>query len=177
LKRIIALGSLAAAAVVLSGCATITRGTSQKFAIETSPDKADVKLSTGQTCVSPCKLKLKRKEGFVVTATKSGYEKASTTVQSKVKGGGAAGAAGNMLLGGVIGIAVDATNGSMNDLTPNPVYLELKPLAAVAAPAPAAPTAGTAEPVADTAVAPAPAATDAPTAEASPAAAPAPGAQ
>lgn len=136
--RIVAACGVAAACLFLPACATVTRGTSQKFNIETSPSEAKVSLSTGQECTSPCKLKVKRKNGFVVTATKDGYEKATATVQSKVRTGGAVGAAGNVLLGGAIGILVDAKNGSMNDLTPNPLLLELKPVASASAAAPVA---------------------------------------
>ena len=139
-NRNLSLCGLVAASLMLPACATITRGTSQKYNIETSPTEADVKLSTGQTCISPCKLNLKRKHGFIVTATKAGHEKAVVTVESKVRGGGAAGAAGNILLGGVIGVAVDATNGSMNDLTPNPLLIVLKPVAVAAVAAEVAPT-------------------------------------
>jgi hypothetical protein len=46
--------------------------------------------------------------------------------------------AGNLLLGGIIGMAVDGTNGSMNDLTPNPMDVKLD---AEVADAPAAPPA------------------------------------
>ena len=128
MDRIIKLGGLAAATVLLSACATVTRGTSQKYTIETTPNEANVKLSTGQTCVSPCKLKLKRKNGFTVTASKEGYKDATAEVESKVRAGGVAGVAGNVLIGGIIGAAVDGSNGSMNDLTPNPLKLTLEPV-------------------------------------------------
>lgn len=132
---------LLAASLTLSACATITRGTTEKFKIETMPTAAAVSLSTGQTCTSPCELKLKRKDGFVVTASKEGYETATAKVESKVKGGGVAGAAGNALFGGIIGAAVDGSNGSMRDLTPNPLRLTLNPIGpvvpAAAEPAPA----------------------------------------
>jgi hypothetical protein len=163
------LCGLAAASLLLPACATITRGSSQKFNIDTTPTAANVELSTGQNCVSPCALKLKRKNGFVVTAKKEGFEPAKAIVDSSVRGGGIAGGAGNIIAGGIIGIAVDASSGAMNDLTPNPLHLTLKPISApavVGAPAtPVADAASTAEP--------------APTAEAAPtvegAAAPAPG--
>lgn len=136
------LCGLAAASLLLPACATVTRGTSQKFSIETTPTAADVELSTGQTCVSPCQLKLKRKTGFSVTAKKEGYEPAKAVVDSRVRGGGVAGGAGNILAGGLIGIAVDASSGAMNDLTPNPLQLTLKPIEAPAVvEAPVAPAA------------------------------------
>ena len=167
------LCGLVAASLMLPACATITRGSSQKYSIETTPTAADVELSTGQTCVSPCNLKLKRKNGFVVTAKKEGYEPAKAVVDSKVRGGGVAGGAGNIIAGGLIGIAVDASSGAMNDLTPNPLHLTLKPVAAPAVvEAPVAPAVEMV-PVAPAADA-APAVEAAPTVEA---AAPAPGAE
>jgi len=36
--------------------------------------------------------------------------------------------AGNVLVGGIIGAAVDAGTGAMNDLVPNPVILQLVPI-------------------------------------------------
>ena len=67
-------------------------------------------LRRGQNCVSPCKLKLKRKNGFTVTAKKEGYEPAKE-VDSKVRGDQARWARRDILVGGLIGIAVDASSG------------------------------------------------------------------
>ena len=161
------LCGLVAASLMLPACATITRGTSQKFNIDTTPTAADVELSTGQTCVSPCQLKLKRKNSFVVTAKKQGYEPAKAVVDSRVRGGGVAGGAGNIIAGGIVGIAVDASSGAMNDLTPNPLHLTLKPVAAPAVvEAPVAPAVeaapAAAAPAAEPAAAPAPVAEAAP---------------
>jgi hypothetical protein len=53
-------------------------------------------------------------------------------------------AAGNIIAGGIIGGIVDGTNGSTNDLTPNPLVVTLKPNGQPTAAAPAAgsPTGG-----------------------------------
>ncbi|WP_246251740.1 hypothetical protein [Parasulfitobacter algicola] len=40
--------------------------------------------------------------------------------------GGAAGMAGNVLIGGVIGIGVDAATGATQNLEPNPVMVNLR---------------------------------------------------
>ena len=151
----------------MSPCATVTRGTKETFNIQTTPDGADISLSNGETCVSPCKLKLKCKDEFTVTAKKPGYKPATATVESKIKGGGVAGAAGNVLIGGIIGGIVDGSSGAMRDLTPNPLTLTLEPEAApvvAAAPAEAVSPAVEAVPTAE----PAPAAT--PSTEIAPAA-------
>ena len=164
-NNIIKSCGLAAAVVSLSACATVTRGTKETFKIQTTPTAAAVSLSSGETCTSPCALKLKRKLEFTVTANKPGYKTATARVKSKVKGGGIAGGAGNILLGGVIGAVVDGSNGAMRDLTPNPLIMTLEPEMAPAAmneptavpsvePAPVAQAVAETAPVAEAAPAP-----------------------
>ena len=154
--RLIALGGLAAACVLLSACATITRGTNQNFAIESTPSEAEARLSTGQTCVTPCSIRMKRKSDFVVTVSKEGYQTQEARVHGVVKGGGAAGMAGNVIFGGLIGAGVDASNGSLMNLSPNPLKVTLVPVASAEQPA-TAPAAAPAASTATTAPAPAPA--------------------
>ncbi len=128
------LGAAIAVASMLSGCATVTRGTKETFKIVSEPAGADAKLSTGQSCVTPCAIKLKRKAQFVVSVSKPGYETVDVPVRGRVKGGGVAGAAGNVLVGGIIGGIVDGSNGAMMDLTPNPVSVTLKAVSPAPAP-------------------------------------------
>ena len=150
--RLIAIGGLVAATVLLSACATVTRGTRQTFNIESTPTEAKVQLSNGESCTTPCKLKLKRRPGFDATFTKDGYETKTVKVDSEVHGGGVAAGAGNILVGGIIGGIVDGSNGSLNSLSPNPLQVTLLPVGATAAaPAEAAPTAEAAAPTETTA--------------------------
>jgi hypothetical protein len=171
MKLTMRLCGVAAAALLLPACATVTRGTSEKFVIESTPGEAEVALSTGDRCVTPCKLKLKRKNGFTATFNKPGYETLEAEVKSKFSGGGAAAGAGNVLIGGIIGAAVDGSNGSLNDLKPNPLRVTLVAVPDAAAPV-AEPVTAAIEtvpaaeaPAADAAVVDAPAA-DAPAADA-----------
>jgi hypothetical protein len=86
-------------------------------------------------------MKMPRKAAFDVTVSKVGFVAKTQHIRSVVAGGGAAGMAGNVVAGGLIGMAIDGTNGSMNDLTPNPLAVVLEAAvepAAVAAPAVAA---------------------------------------
>lgn len=112
------------------GCATITRGTTEAFVVESEPPGANVRLSTGETCRTPCTLKKKRKESFVVHIEKEGYEPVEVQVTNQVAGGGAAGMAGNVIFGGLVGAGVDAASGAMLELVPNPVKVKLVPLGA-----------------------------------------------
>jgi hypothetical protein len=137
--RLVTIGSLAAACVLLSACATVTRGTRQTFKIDSTPTEAKVELSNGETCVTPCVLKLKRRPGFTATFTKDGFQSQTVNVDSELHGGGVAAGAGNLLLGGVVGGLVDGSNGSLNSLTPNPLTVTLVPVAGAAGAAAAAP--------------------------------------
>lgn len=120
------IGGLAVSSVLLSGCATITRGSSQAFTVESNPSEADVRLSTGETCSTPCTLRLKRKRQFVVTVSKEGYQTQEARVHGKVKPGSAA-ILGNAAIGGLIGAAVDVGSGSLLSLSPNWLKVTLVP--------------------------------------------------
>ena len=113
------------AAGSLTACASVTRGTKQKFYVLSEPSEAKVVLTTGQKCTTPCNFKLKRKTEFKATVTKAGYKPLTVDIESSTRGGGVAGVAGNILAGGIIGIFVDGSNGSMLDLRPNPLKVVL----------------------------------------------------
>ncbi len=124
--KIVVLG-LAAAALLSTGCATVTRGTSQDWSVTTEPAGATATLSNGEQCKTPCTLKLRRKFPFSVELCKPGFETVNTQVTSSIKGAGAAGMAGNVLVGGLIGVGVDAGTGANKDLLPNPLAVNLVP--------------------------------------------------
>lgn len=116
-----------AAVAALSSCGSIARGTSESVTITSTPDDAKISTSNGQYCPrSPCTITVKRRDEFTAFAEKDGYEKGSVEVKTKVTGGGAAGFAGNVLIGGVIGMGVDAATGATLDHYPNPAHIELK---------------------------------------------------
>ena len=99
------------AALLNTGCATVTRGTNDTLVIETDPPGADVKLSNGMVGKTPATFKLPRKESLVVDLHKVGFEAVKVNVQPQISGAGGAGLAGNVLFGGIIGVAVDAAPG------------------------------------------------------------------
>ena len=113
----------------LTSCATITRGVHEKLTVISDPPNAQVTLSTGQKGVTPAKfVKLRRTESFTVTISKPGYKTETVRVESKLGGTGGTAMAGNALIGGVIGLGVDAGTGAYNSLYPNPVSVHLVPL-------------------------------------------------
>ena len=144
--------ALAALPLVMgaAACATVTRGMHEAFVVETEPSGAMVETSKGLHCdATPCTFPhVERNAEFTVTITKPGYRTWSGTVTHHTAGAGAAGMAGNVLVGGLIGLAVDAGSGATQDLVPNPLHVVLEteetdaapaPIAATATPAPTAP--------------------------------------
>jgi hypothetical protein len=126
-----------ASVLAIQGCATVTRGTTEAWTVESDPIGAAVTLSSGETCTTPCTLTKKRKDPFMVTVEKEGYEPVQTQIQSQVAGAGAAGMAGNVLIGGIIGIGVDAATGATKELKPNPLVIKMVPLSGGASALPA----------------------------------------
>ncbi|HEX8402855.1 MAG TPA: PEGA domain-containing protein [Allosphingosinicella sp.] len=118
----------ALAATALGGCATVTRGTQQRYYVQSEPSGAEVKMTTGMSCTTPCNLKLRRKDEFTATISKEGYKSISVPIESKMHGGGGAALAGNVVAGGIIGGVIDGTNGSLRDLKPNPLAVRLAPV-------------------------------------------------
>ena len=122
----------AAIAVPCCGCASVTRGTTENISIATTPAgaTADVSgLDIPTVCVTPCVVQAKRSADIIVTINKEGYESQVVPLTKEIPGSGAAGFAGNLLLGGVVGMGVDAVTGAALDHKPNPVIVTLQPIA------------------------------------------------
>lgn len=139
--KIAAVVAAVGLSVCTSACATVIRGSSQNFLVKTEPTGAAVKLSTGETCeATPCTFRRSRKEAFAVTVSKPGYETQVIDIKHHWSAAGTTtGVIGNAILGGGIGIGVDAATGANQDLDPNPLVVAMKPVApASAAPAVAA---------------------------------------
>ena len=129
LRSLIVVFSLAFA----SGCATVTRGTTESFVVESDPPGATVTSSTGWTCTTPCSVKVKRRSDFTLNVEKDGYETVTATVTSSIDGAGTAGMAGNVILGGLIGAGIDAGTGAMHSHKPNPLQISMQPVDAAIA--------------------------------------------
>jgi hypothetical protein len=122
---------MVASGLLLTGCATVTRGSTDTWSVNTTPTGAAVKTTNQFACdATPCTFKMKRKSEFDVTITKPGYKTWTGHVSHHVAGAGGAAMAGNVILGGIIGAGVDASTGAMLDLVPNPLNVTLETEAA-----------------------------------------------
>ena len=117
-----------ACALAVSGCATITRGTSNQVQLRSNPEEARASTSLGQSCQTPCTITVGRKDEFAVKFEKDGYEPQTVEVKTQLAGSGAAGFAGNVLIGGIVGMGADVVTGATLEHVPNPVQADLIPL-------------------------------------------------
>ena len=121
----------AAIAMPCLSCASVTRGTTENISISTTPAgaTADVSgLEIPTACVTPCVVQAKRNADITVTINKEGYQPQIIPLTKEIPGSGAAGFAGNILLGGLVGMGVDAATGAAQDHKPNPVIVTLQPV-------------------------------------------------
>ena len=128
--RIVLAVAIAAPCV---GCASVTRGATENISISSTPAGATAELSgldNPTSCVTPCVVVAKRNADITVTVTKEGYEPQVIPLTKEIPGSGAAGFAGNLLVGGLVGMGVDAATGAALDHKPNPVIVTLQPAAA-----------------------------------------------
>src|SRR5690349_19831701 len=122
------IGVVIALACLAGSCASVTRGMTNQVQINSSPPEATARTSMGHTCITPCTLQFNRKDEFTVIITKQGFHSVEIPVRTQVAGAGAAGFVGNAILGGVVGMVVDASSGATLEHFPNPVSATLIPL-------------------------------------------------
>ena len=109
LGKIIMMRLVLAAAIALPcvGCASVTRGTTENISISSTPAGAIAEVSgldIPTSCVTPCVVQAKRSADITVTVNKEGYEPQIIPLTKEIPATGAAGFAGNVLLGGVVGM-------------------------------------------------------------------------
>lgn len=116
--------------VPLAACATIARGRTQTFNVQSTPPGASVSLSTGETCAAtPCAFEhISREARFTVTVTKQGYRTVTQNITHATSPAGAAAMAGTIALPGGLALSlIDANFGATQDLKPNPLSVTLEP--------------------------------------------------
>jgi hypothetical protein len=99
---------------LVTGCATMIRGTEQQVSINTIPVGAQVQLSNGMSCSSPCTLTVPRNQSLSITITRDGCAPQTASMVPVLAGAG-------VILGGLI----DYGTGAVYDLQPNPLTIML----------------------------------------------------
>lgn len=120
--------ALAASVLLASGCATVTKGTNQVITLHTDPEGATCDVTRELKIVAslnatPGQVHVDKAFGAIdVACRKAGHQPTDVRVDSEVQGW----TFGNILIGGVIGFAVDAASGAMREY-PQFITLTLVP--------------------------------------------------
>jgi hypothetical protein len=119
--------TIAAIALFLVGCATITKGTNQLVAVDTpGVPGASCTISTSsgpQVVTTPGTVTLaKGSSSLPIQCTKECYVTSPSIIPSNAE----AMSAGNVIFGGVLGLGVDAVSGAMNKY-PDQVTVAMSP--------------------------------------------------
>lgn len=125
MRLLLVVASLAAA-VLVSGCATATRGSTEMVSFVSDPAGAKMTTSTGLTCTTPCTLEVPRSDTFTATFALEDQTE-QVFVDTQIAEAVGATTAANVLLTPIIAIpvaiAVDAASGANLDHVPNPVIV------------------------------------------------------
>jgi len=104
-----------------TSCATIIHGSRQAMFLTCEPRVASVYVDGKYIGHTPMNTVLSRRKGHHLRIELAGYKPFETTLTRRLDGW----VFGNLLL---VGIAVDAVNGSMYRLSPKNIYPELTPM-------------------------------------------------
>ena len=120
-KRAAKLVLVGAALCSLGACSTIIHGSTQDVEFVSEPPGAFVEVDGKHAGTTPCEVELKRKQTHTATLTHPRYPNDPRTFRLEPHFNGAT--LGNLLLGGIIGIGVDAASGANYSLSPDPVIV------------------------------------------------------
>ena len=118
--RVAALLGVSLPMLLSSGCATIVKGSSQTLTVDTKPPGATCVLDRkgekiGAVNPTPGSLSVeKSSEAIAVSCNKDGFQESGATLTANFQPM----TLGNILIGGVIGIIVDAASGAVAEYPP-----------------------------------------------------------
>lgn len=116
--------------VLFTGCAAISQGTKQTIPVQTSPNAVSVGVS-GMSYTTPTTLELERKNEYVLSFSKEGYESAQVRITKHLSGGYLV---ADILLTGLLGVVIDAATGAWYNLKPETVTVSLAKIGSVSGP-------------------------------------------
>ena len=116
------LGGIGIGFLIVS-CASIIHGTRQDIAVSSTPTGAKVIVKGVHMATTPAVIEFKRKESNIILRfEKEGYEPVEIALRRSTDGW----IAGNIIFGGLIGLAIDFINGAAYKLTPAEVNAVLE---------------------------------------------------
>lgn len=112
----------------LGGCATLDHGTLDEVSVVTEPPGASVVASTGDICISPCRVSGPRHDNIGVTISKPGYVTQSLTSEAKPDDAAIARASALEPSADALGRVIDVQDGSHYTHVPKALVVTLEPV-------------------------------------------------
>jgi len=122
MKKISFILSIFICLILFYKCATIMHGTSQDIAVSSNPPNAKVTIDGNSVGNTPLTTNLSRKSNHSVKIELEGFLPYETVIIKKLSGW----VWGNILFGGLVGLAIDAISGGLYKLSPDQVQAELR---------------------------------------------------
>src|SRR5216117_647069 len=119
-KLLWAVAALAAPLAVLA-CATIMHGKTQEISIASAPSGATVTVDHAVLGTTPVVAKLKRKDKHTIVVKMDGYQPFELVTTRSTSGW----VWGNIVFGGLIGLAVDLGTGGAYKINPAQIHADL----------------------------------------------------
>lgn len=122
MKNKLSVVLLAGIALSVTSCASILTGTKDKITFNSTPEGAKVFHKGIEKCTTPCTAEIPRSlSKQMVTFEKEGF----TTKEVKLTKTFNPVTLVNILLGGAIGVGIDAATGSLTEYSPKAYQIEL----------------------------------------------------
>jgi len=109
-------------AVLLVACATAVQGTTQKVSVRSTPPGAVVSVDGNAVGITPAFVELTRGDEHHLRIEAEEYQPYETTFTHSMNGW----VLGNVLLGGIVGIAIDSSSGAIYSLDKDEIAVELQ---------------------------------------------------
>lgn len=113
-----------------TGCAVISHGSKQTIPVQSSPNAVSVGIS-GMSYTTPTTLELERKNEYVLSFSKDGYESAQIQITKHLSGGYVA---ADILLTGLLGVVIDGITGAWYNLKPESITVSLSKVSNIPGP-------------------------------------------
>jgi len=119
-KTILALSM--ASSLMMTSCATIVSGTTQKVSFNSTPANASIFINEVEVGKTPFQTKLERNKDHNVVIKLEGFKPYETKLTRKFN----AWYLGNIIFGGLIGVIIDPITGAIYQLSPSEVNAQLE---------------------------------------------------
>lgn len=119
-KRLLLVG-LWLVAPLVAACATIMQGTSQEVSVASTPTGARVLVDGNAVGTTPYVANLRRKDKHVIRVELEGYQPYEIALSRATSGW----VWGNLVFGGIPGLAIDAISGGLYKLKPEEINATL----------------------------------------------------